>query len=292
VAQESQELAGRVAIVTGASRGIGRSIAMELASRGARVVLAARTLTSGSGAFEGGILDAAAQIEAAGGQALAVATDLTDTESRGQLIVRAREEAGPVDILVNNAAVTYFMPLEDIPLRKFDLMFEVQVRAPFHLMQLVIPEMKARRQGWILNISSIVSGHPAVPPQAWHEDINGTVYGMCKAALERMSTGAAAELYDYDVTVNSLAPNRVVPTPGTVFHQLTSADDPEAESIDVITRASLALRSAQILMAPCIVRMLSCVNVLSFLSMNLACLASSVTKVSSRVAWSVPERSL
>ena len=235
---------GRVAIVTGASRGIGRSIAMELASRGARVVLAARTLTSGSGAFEGGILDAAAQIEAAGGQALAVATDLTDTESRGQLIVRAREEAGPVDILVNNAAVTYFMPLEDIPLRKFDLMFEVQVRAPFHLMQLVIPEMKARRQGWILNISSIVSGHPAVPPQAWHEDINGTVYGMCKAALERMSTGAAAELYDYDVTVNSLAPNRVVPTPGTVFHQLTSADDPEAESIDVITRASLALCSA------------------------------------------------
>jgi citronellol/citronellal dehydrogenase len=243
VADSARNLAGRVAVVTGSSRGIGRSIAKELAAHGAHVVLAARTLTSGSGPFEGGIADAAEEIEAGGGRALAVPTDLTQPESRERLITRTVDELGPVDILVNNAAVTYFMPFEQMPLRRFDLMFEVQVRAAFHLMQLVIPAMKERRRGWILNISSIVSEHPAVPPLHWHEDINGTVYGMCKAALERMSTGAAAELYGYDVVVNSLAPNRVVPTPGTVFHDLTSADDPEAENIDVISKAALILCS-------------------------------------------------
>ena len=238
------DLSGRVAIVTGASRGIGRHIARALASRGARVVLAARTLDGGNGPFEGGIADAAAEIEAAGGSALTVVTDLTDPMARENLVSRTVQEFGPVDILVNNAAVTYFIPFEEMPLRRFDLMFEVQVRAPFHLMQLVIPDMKRRRQGWILNISSIVANHPAVPPEAWHEDINGTVYGMCKAALERISTGAAAELFSYDVTVNSLAPNRVVPTPGTVFHNLTSAEDPDSENIEVITKAAVILCSS------------------------------------------------
>jgi NAD(P)-dependent dehydrogenase (short-subunit alcohol dehydrogenase family) len=240
----SGNLEGRVAVVTGASRGIGRSIATALAVRGAHVVLAARTLRTGDGPLEGGIAEAAEEIEAAGGRALAIATDITDRAAREALVRRAAEELGPVDILVNNAAVTYFQPFEEMLLRRFDLMLEVQVRAPFHLMQLVIPEMKRRSCGWILNISSIVSQHPAVPPEEWHEDINGTVYGMCKAALERMSSGAAAELYQHNVAVNSLAPNRVVPTPGTVFHHLTSADDPEAENIGVITQAALILCSA------------------------------------------------
>lgn len=241
---ENVDLSGRVAVVTGASRGIGRNIALLLAQHGASVVLGARTLESGTGAFEGGIADAEAEIGDAGGNALAVVADISQAKDRERLIASSVAEFGPVDILVNNAAVTWFSPIEALPLKKYDLMFETQVRAPFHLMQLVVPGMKERRQGWILNISSIVSAHPAVPPQIWHEDVHGTVYGMCKAALERLSTGAAAELYDYNVAVNSLAPNQVVPTPGTVFHGLVDRMGDDVEDPDLMPRAALLLCSS------------------------------------------------
>lgn len=241
---ESQpDLSGRVAIVTGASRGIGRSIAKILAAHGASVVLAARTKDSGTGAFEGGIADAEAEIKADGGRALAVVTDLSDAADRERLVELTVNEFGSVDILVNNAAVTWFMPIEEMPLRRFDLMFEVQVRAPFHLTQLVIPHMKAAGAGWILNISSIVSEHPSVPPEIWHEEVDGTAYGMCKAALERVSTGAAAELYQHNIAVNSLAPNRVVPTPGTVFHGLVASQGDDVEDPEIMPRAALFLCS-------------------------------------------------
>jgi NAD(P)-dependent dehydrogenase (short-subunit alcohol dehydrogenase family) len=144
-------------------------------------------------------------------------------------------------VLVNNAAVTWFGPVMEFTQKRYDLMFEVQVRAPYHLSALVLPAMLEREQGWILNISSIVSRHAAVPPRSWHEDVGGTVYGMCKAALERLTTGLAAEVHGRGVAVNSLAPNRVVPTPGTILHGLTSNDDPEAEQPAVMADAALAL---------------------------------------------------
>jgi NAD(P)-dependent dehydrogenase (short-subunit alcohol dehydrogenase family) len=116
----------------------------------------------------------------------------------------------------------------------------VQVEAPFQLATLVLPGMREKGRGWILNISSLAAVHPAMPPGPF-AGRGGTVYGMCKAAIERFSTGLAAELYPDNIAVNALSPNRVVPTPGTVFHHLTTEGDPNSEPASVMAEAALML---------------------------------------------------
>jgi citronellol/citronellal dehydrogenase len=235
-------LDGKVAIVTGASRGIGAEIARRFGAEGAAVAVAART-TSAGGPLAGTIGETAAQIQDAGGTAIAIPADLARPEDRARLVSETQRQLGPPDILVNNAAVTYFTRVEDFTQRRYALMFAVQVEAPFQLAALVLPGMRQRGSGWILNISSRAALHPAVPPSAW-AGRGGTVYGMCKAALERFSSGLAAELYTDNIAVNALSPNKVVPTPGTIFHHLTTVDDPEAEHPAVMAAAALLLCQA------------------------------------------------
>jgi citronellol/citronellal dehydrogenase len=138
--------------------------------------------------------------------------------------------------------VTYFVRVEDFTPKRYQLMFDVQVEAPFHLATLALPGMREKGAGWILNISSGAARQPAMPP-AERATRGGTVYGMCKAALERFSTGLAAELYADNIAVNALSPNKVVPTPGTIFHHLTTDDDPNAEPPAVMAEAALMLCS-------------------------------------------------
>jgi citronellol/citronellal dehydrogenase len=231
-------LEDKVAIVTGASRGIGAAIAERFAAEGATVAVTARTADPAQSRLPGTIGETVARIETAGGTARAYAADLSDPAARASLVTAVAGDLGPVDILVNNAAVTYFAPVADFTDRRYALMFEVQVTAPFHLARLVLPGMRERGRGWILNISSLASRHPALEDGLLR---GGTVYGMCKAALERFTTGLAAEVHGDGISVNSLAPNRVVPTPGTIFHRLTTEDDPEAEPPAVMAEAALAL---------------------------------------------------
>jgi citronellol/citronellal dehydrogenase len=238
-------LDGRVALVTGASRGIGAAIAERFAAAGARVAVSARTVSAADHQLPGTIGDTVRRIREAGGTAEAFRADLSDPEDRDRLVTEVGAGLGDIDILVNNAAVTYFTPVREFTSRRFALMFEVQVTAAVHLAQLVAPGMCDREHGWILNISSRAALHPALPPTE-RSVRGGTVYGMCKAALERFSTGLAAELYSCGVAVNALSPSRVVPTPGTIFHHLTTTGAPNSEPPSVMAAAALELCQAPV----------------------------------------------
>src|ERR1700704_4629684 len=202
----SGALTDKVVIVTGASRGIGEAIARRFAADGASVAVSARTVNEGDHPLLPGSISGPVQsIIDAGGRAIAVPADLARKDDRARLVETVERELGPIDVLVNNAAVTYFEPVADFDERHFQLMVEVLVRAPFELAQRVLPGMRARRRGWICNISSRAAIHPHGPPYAARP--GSTVYGLCKAALERFSSGLAAEVYADNIAVNALSPS-------------------------------------------------------------------------------------
>src|SRR3569833_499711 len=139
------------------------------------------------------------------------------------------------------AAITVLAPVADFTEKRFKLMLEVQVYAPFHLSQLVLPSMKARKSGHIVNISSGAAFHPKQPYMAGAR--GGTVYGMCKAALERFTTGLASEVYDDNIAVNVVSPG-LVDTPGVAVHGLINeATKDRVQPIEYIAAAVYRLAS-------------------------------------------------
>jgi NAD(P)-dependent dehydrogenase (short-subunit alcohol dehydrogenase family) len=225
-------LPGRVAVVTGASTGIGKAIAIELARHGARVVLTARTLQPSEGTI-GSLAETASEIESIGGSAAAIQADLTSEDDIRQLYARAVEAWGKVDVLVNNAAVMpYHVPLFEAKASQLDKEFHVNVRAPFLLTQLFSRHMASAGGGVIINISSCTAHLP--PPPDFGLAANprwaSVTYGPSKAALDRLSVGMAYELFSLNVSVVGLYPGftlterlRVDPPPGVDLSQAGSA---------------------------------------------------------------------
>ena len=235
---------GRVAIVTGASRGIGQRIAERFATEGAAVALVARTVEAGASSLPGSIEETAAAIQRSGGVAVAVPADLTDPDAVETIVARAEAALGPVDTLVNNAGVNFYGPLLETTPRKYAVMVQMMVNAPFRLCQLAVPGMVERGRGWVLNITSKQARHPIGPPYPeWASD-GSTPYGMCKAALDRLTTGLAAEVDGTGVSVTSLGTSGLVMTPGVAVVSPHTPDNVPVEPDDAMAEAALVICTA------------------------------------------------
>jgi NAD(P)-dependent dehydrogenase (short-subunit alcohol dehydrogenase family) len=193
-------LEGKIAIVTGGGRGIGRAIARRFAAEGARVLVAARTGSE--------VQNVAHEIEAAGGNAASVAADVSKEEGCEQIVAAARRAFGPVDILVNNAGTFGSVrPVEEIPPEEWDEVIAVNLRGPYLLSRLVIPEMYRRETGAILNISSVA----AKAAYQWNAP-----YAASKSGLLGLTRTLAAESARRGVRVNAISPG---PVPETKISQ-------------------------------------------------------------------------
>ena len=210
-------LQNKVAIVTGASRGIGKAMALGLARAGAEVVVAARTAEPRAN-LPGTIHDTVAEIEALGGRALAVACNVREEDSIRGMVNTTLDEFGAVDVLVNNAGIGGYSPFLQMTLREWDLNLAINLRAPFIACQACVPIMIEQGGGSIINVSSHAATNIFSSTLGEDHDAGialiGQAYGTSKAALERFTWGLAAELGPYNIAVNALKPLRPVATEG------------------------------------------------------------------------------
>jgi citronellol/citronellal dehydrogenase len=235
-------LAGRRALVTGASRGIGAAVARRLAAEGADVALVARTLDAHP-TLPGSLRETAAAVEAHGRRVAVVVADLSDPEDRDRVVPEAVAGlGGPLDVLVNNAAAAIYQPLLDYPLRRRRLTFELNVHAPLDLAQAAVPAMVERGEGWVVNLTSASAKHTPGPPYP-ADGLRSTIgiYGASKAALDRVTNALAVELEGTGVRVNAVEPRMAVLSEGAsvlVGHLL---EEDAVEPMEQMVEAVLAL---------------------------------------------------
>ena len=173
-----------------------------------------------------------------------VACDVSEYDNCTKAFAEAKAIYGPIDILVNNAALTYFIPIADFPIRRWLRSFAVNLHGPFYLSQLALPDMTAAGSGAIVNISSGAAIGPGRGPYPEPPPRGGTLYGAEKAALERFTQGLASEVYQHGISVTCVSPSQVVPTPGVLHHKLVKdVNDPRAEGPELMAQATLLLAS-------------------------------------------------
>ena len=224
-------LTGKVAIVTGGSRGLGKAVAMGFAKEGANVVVAARTEVENN-ELSGTIHQTAEEIKALGAEALALRCDVTDEKSVDQMVRETLEQFGQIDVLVNNAGVAFYYPIIETPLKRWELVVKVNLTGAFLCSKAVLPRMMERKKGSIINISSLAADERdegTVP--------TGVAYAASKAGLDRLTLGLASEVGKYNIAVNALKPHRVVDTDGMRLWQ-PDADKSSWQSADMMVKAT------------------------------------------------------
>lgn len=205
MAGSSGSLEGRTVVITGASRGIGAAIALRLAREGANLVLAAKTIDDTDQPLKGTILSVAEEVEAAGGKALPVQVDVRDEDQVAGMAAQAVERFGGIDALINNAGAIKLMPVEQLPVKRFDLLWQINVRAAYMCAHHCIPHLRRSRHAHIINMSPPVSLEP-------HWLGGKTGYTITKYGMSMLTIGLAEELREAPVAVNSLWPRTTIAT--------------------------------------------------------------------------------
>jgi len=206
----------RVAIITGASRGIGRAIALKFARHGIRIVAAAKTVKS-TGKLPGTIHDTVTEIESFGGSAVAVQTDVRDDGQIARLVEKSVARFGRIDILVNNAGAIRWLLVEELPVQRYDLMMDINARAPYALCHHAIPYLKKHNRGFIINLSPPLQ-MGSLATEQW---AGRTGYLMSKFAMTHLTFGLAEELRADNIAVTSLWPAGIIDTQAThlIIHE-------------------------------------------------------------------------
>ncbi len=202
------KLKDKTIIITGASRGIGREIALRCARDGAQIVIAAKSVEEGK--LPGTIYSVAKEVEAAGGKALPIQIDLRFDETVEQMVKKTVETFGKIDMLVNNAGAISLTPLENTPMKRADLMLHLNMRGVLACSHYCIPHLKAAGGGHILSLSPPISLDPK-----WFK--NHVVYTISKFGMTMATLGLAEELRPYRIAVNSLWPRTMIATAAIVM---------------------------------------------------------------------------
>ena len=228
------KLDGKVAIVTGASRGIGEAVAIGFAKEGASVAVVARTDQPGQHFLPGTIGKTADEIKAFGGKALAIKTNVMVEDEVQAMVQRVLDEWGKVDILVNNAAVATPGPFIETTTKRWNLVIGVNLLGTFLCTKAVLPTMMKQRSGSIINTTSGAAASRV-------KDVTGIAYGTAKAAIEHFTCAVAAELGEYNIAVNCYHPSPGVASEGFVFNLPPDYDKSRLVGPEKMVRAAIFL---------------------------------------------------
>jgi citronellol/citronellal dehydrogenase len=235
---------GLNALVSGASRGIGAAAAERLAAGGANVALVARPPATSYAKAEGTLTGTAKALSRFGTTIVTVEADLFDATDRSRIVGEAVDKlgGGTIDVLINNAAANGPHSLLDYTLDRRHALFEINLNAPIDLIQAVVPGMREKGRGWIVNVSSATARTSGGPPFA----IAGlgrvlSLYGSTKAALNRVTYGFAMELYGTGIRVNAAEPRSAVMSEGAAARGMEGIPDEAFESMEAMVEAIIAL---------------------------------------------------